>query len=161
MILEQNIKMKAQKKIILANKEDTGILAKKISKIITKKFFICLNGDLGSGKTTFASYLINSLSPKKIKVLSPTFPMVNQYFFGKFKIWHYDLYRLKKPDEIFSLDYDDALKDFIIMEWSKKIKDFLPRDRLELFFDEDSKFNRFLRIEAYGKIKFKIKKLCL
>ena len=148
--------MKDVKKIFLANLEDTKDIAVEISKIIKKKFFICLSGDLGTGKTTFANYLINALSNKKIKVLSPTFPIVQYYRLDNFKIWHYDLYRIKESHEIFSLDFDEALNEIIIMEWPEKIKKFLPEDRLELYFSEDKNFNRFLLIKTFGNIEFNI-----
>lgn len=148
--------MKAVKKIFLTNLDDTKDIAVKISKIMKKQFFICLSGDLGTGKTTFANYLINALSNKKINVLSPTFPIVQHYILDNFKIWHYDLYRIKKSREIFSLDFEEALNEIIIMEWPEKIKKFLPKNRLELFFSEDKNFNRFLLIETFGNIKFDI-----
>ena len=68
--------MKEIKKFFLKNHNDTKTIAIKLSKIVKKKFFVCLNGNLGSGKTTFANYLINALSKTKLNVLSPTFPMV-------------------------------------------------------------------------------------
>ena len=156
MILEKKIKMKDVKKIFLNNLDDTKNIAVEISKIIKEKFFICLSGDVGSGKTTFANYLINALSNKKINVLSPTFPIVQYYKLNNLKIWHYDLYRIKESHEIFSLDFDVALNEIIIMEWPEKIKKFLPEDRLELSFSEDKNFNRFLLIKTFGNIEFNI-----
>ena len=46
--------------------------------------------------------------------------MVQHYVLGEFNIWHYDLYRLKKSYEIYNLDYDKAINEIIIMEWSEK-----------------------------------------
>ena len=148
--------MKEIKKFFLKNHNDTKTIAIKLSKIVKKKFFVCLNGNLGSGKTTFANYLINALSKTKLNVLSPTFPMVQQYVLGELKIWHYDLFRLKKSYEIYSLDYDTAIIDIIIMEWSEKIENLLPRNRLEIHFDEDKNFNRYITIHSFGNIDFKI-----
>ena len=148
--------MKEIKKFFLRNHNDTKTIAIKLSRILKKKFFICLNGNLGSGKTTFANYLINSLSKKKLNVLSPTFPMVQHYVLGEFNIWHYDLYRLKKSYEIYNLDYDKAINEIIIMEWSEKIEKLLPRNRLEIHFDEDKNFNRYITIHSFGNIDFKI-----
>ena len=148
--------MKEIKKFFLKNHNDTKTIAIKLSKIVKKKFFVCLNGNLGSGKTTFANYLINALSKKKLNVLSPTFPMVKHYVLGEFNIWHYDLYRLKKSYEIYSLDYDKAINEIIIMEWSEKIEKLLPRNRLEIHFDEDKNFNRYITIHSFGNIDFKI-----
>ena len=65
---------------------------------------VAIHGASGSGKTTFASFFINQLSKEKIKVLSPTFPIVNTYKIKKTEIWHYDLYRIKDKNECFTLD---------------------------------------------------------
>ena len=73
-------------------------MAKKIAKIVLPKSLILIRGKLGVGKTTLAKYLINSLSQKKTNVPSPSFPIVNTYEFPELKIWHYDLYRLKKKE---------------------------------------------------------------
>ena len=81
--------------IRIKNLNETKILAQKVSKLLFIPFFICLSGDIGSGKTTFARFLINQFS-KKIKVLSPTFPIVQIYDLKTVSIWHYDLYRIEK-----------------------------------------------------------------
>ena len=86
--------MKDEFNIYLKNIESTKGLALKFSKIISKSILICLDGELGTGKTTFARFLINFLAKKKIKVLSPTFPIVQIYNLDKLKIWHFDLYRI-------------------------------------------------------------------
>ena len=74
--------------------------AKKVSKKIKVGDSIYLHGDLGSGKTTFARFLINSIQSnnkvKKDEVLSPTFTLVQYYNIKKIPIAHYDLYRIKK-----------------------------------------------------------------
>ena len=87
--------------IRIKNLNETKILAQKVSKCISIPFFICLSGDIGSGKTTFARFLINQFSKKKIKVLSPTFSIVQIYDLKKVNIWHYDLYRIEKKKRIF------------------------------------------------------------
>ncbi len=144
--------MKEQYDIHLKNLNECAKLAKKISKFIQHESFLCLYGDLGSGKTTFARFLINSLADKKTKVLSPTFPILQTYDLSKIKIWHYDLYRISKKDEIFNLDFETALKDCVIVEWPEIVKDFLPKNRIDFFFFEDKHFNRRVKIKFFGKI---------
>ena len=55
-----------------------------------------------------------------------------------FNIWHYDLYRLSNKTEIFALDFDLALNDIVLIEWPAIIKDFLPSERIDIFFKEDT-----------------------
>ncbi len=101
--------MKDEFKINLDNLRETEKLAQKIAKRLKPKSFISLRGKLGVGKTTLASFIINNLSKKKIRVLSPTFSLVNIYDLKNIKIWHYDLFRLSNKKEIFELDFELAL----------------------------------------------------
>ncbi len=147
--------MKDEFNIYLKNIESTKGLALKFSKIISKSILICLDGELGTGKTTFARFLINFLAKKKINVLSPTFPIVQIYNLDKLKIWHFDLYRIKNKNELFNLDFETALNDLVIVEWSKIIKDFLPQNRIEMFFYEDKDLQKYVKITFFGNTNLK------
>tara|TARA_B100000989_G_C19528392_1_gene468214 strand:+ start:2622 stop:3098 length:477 start_codon:yes stop_codon:yes gene_type:complete len=149
--------MKDDLKILLSSLEKTENIASIFSEHLKKGLFISLYGDLGTGKTTFAKFLINSISKKKINVTSPTFPLVNIYQIEKLKIWHYDLYRLENKLEIFSLDFEQALHDMVIMEWPEIATEYLPKNRIEIKFEEDCKFNLNMNIRFIGNITFKDK----
>ncbi len=92
---------------------------------------ICLFGELGSGKTTLARYLINSIyrinkleKPKSIK--SPTFPILLTYEVNNFEIFHYDLYRITKRSEFTEINIFEELNNSItFIEWPEIILDFL------------------------------------
>ena len=77
--------MYSELNIRINNLEETQKFAAILSKLIAKPFFICLNGPIGSGKTTFAKHLINQFSEKKINVPSPTFPIVQIYDLKKLR----------------------------------------------------------------------------
>ena len=128
--------------IRIKNLNETKILAQKFSKLLSIPFFICLCGDIGSGKTTFARFLISQFSKKKIKVLSPTFPIVQIYNLKTINIWHYDLYRIEKKNEFFNLDFDTAIGNSVIVEWPEIIKDYLPAKRVDIHLNEDENFLR-------------------
>jgi tRNA threonylcarbamoyl adenosine modification protein YjeE len=98
---------------------ETNKFAKKFAKFVTPPFFLCLKGEIGSGKTTFTRFLIKQFSKKNINIPSPTFPIVQVYEFEKIKIWHYDLYRIENKEEFFSLDFDLAINDFVTYLHSK------------------------------------------
>jgi len=135
--------MKDDFKINLDNLKDTENLGKKIAKFIKPKTFISLRGKLGVGKTTLVRFIINSLScKKKIKVQSPTYSIVNVYEFKKLKVWHYDLYRLNNKKEVHELDFELALSDCIIVEWPEILDDLLPKNRIDIFINEDNSFKR-------------------
>jgi len=117
-----------------------------------------LVGELGTGKTTFVKGLALGLQCPSI-VTSPTFNLVHRYPDGRLTLIHYDLYRLKKFQEIEALDLetelhlsqgDSALKDqknVIAIEWPQLVQSILPADRTRwIEFQELSDFNRSLTI---------------
>jgi len=99
----------------------------KLSHKIKVGNIICLFGELGSGKTTFARYLINAIYknqkkelPKSIK--SPTFPILLTYELHNFEIYHYDLYRVSKNSELIDLSIFEELNNSItLIEWPEII----------------------------------------
>ena len=145
--------------IRIKNLNETKILAQKISKFLSIPFFICLSGEIGSGKTTFARFLINQFSNKKIKVLSPTFPIVQIYNLKTVNIWHYDLYRIEKKNEFFNLDFDTAIDNCVIVEWPDIFLDFFPKDRIEISFDSENNNIRNVRIKLFGTLETMKEKL--
>lgn len=96
-----------------------------IKPFIQNGIAIVLCGDLGAGKTTFARYLIESITGM-CNVVSPTFNLVQVYEGKGKKVWHYDLYRLKYPEELEELAIEEALSNVIIMEWHQIAKAYLP-----------------------------------
>jgi tRNA threonylcarbamoyladenosine biosynthesis protein TsaE len=94
---------------------------------------ILLHGDLGAGKTTLARGFIQSVLGSKQEVTSPTFNLVHCYDHATQPIWHFDLYRLTKPEDLRELGLDDALQSAIsLIEWPNLALPLLPKDRLEL-----------------------------
>ena len=100
-----------------------------------------------------ASLIINNLSKKKIRVLSPTFSLVNIYDLKNIKIWHYDLFRLSNKKEIFELDFELALLDCVIVEWPEIITEYLPHKRIDIHLDEDESLLRYATVRRINKNK--------
>ena len=92
---------------------------------------ICLFGELGSGKTTFARNLINSIYKrnkleKPVSIKSPSFPILLTYKVNNFEIYHYDLYRISKISELTELNIFEELNNSItLVEWPEIILDTL------------------------------------
>ena len=114
-----------------------------ISKLISKKLkngdCIFLIGEIGVGKTTFTRFLINNLQNhkglKETEVLSPTFNLLYEYEIKDLKIMHYDLYRIKKTNELDHLGiFSENEKTIKIIEWPDLIKTPLT-DKLEIHLE--------------------------
>jgi tRNA threonylcarbamoyladenosine biosynthesis protein TsaE len=119
------------KRIIVKTKKETIKLAEEIADIVKKPIIVALKGCLGVGKTFFAGCLINELLKRgglpMTNVVSPTFNLVKIYDANNFLIYHYDLYRLKKQEEIYELDIEEALENVAIIEWPEIIENVLPK----------------------------------
>ena len=134
--------------MIVLKEEDTRKIADKFAKSIPKDCVICLNGDLGAGKTTFSRYLIQTIiKDRKIsgEIPSPTFSLLQTYKDKNFTINHYDFYRLENSDDLIELDYDNSIsKGICIIEWASKFPEALPANRIEINIDLVSKSKRSL-----------------
>ena len=148
--------------MIIKSLEHLSLFSKKIVDNISKEDCIFLYGEIGTGKTTFARYFINYLQKKeKIKetdVLSPTFNLVYEYEIKKFKIMHYDLYRLRTIQEIKQLAiFEENKKTIKIIEWPELLENNI-RDKLEINFEyTKNDQQRVIKLSGYGRWKnFKI-----
>jgi tRNA threonylcarbamoyladenosine biosynthesis protein TsaE len=124
--------------IITQSPRETQRLGQKIGADLNsgrlKKRIFCLFGDLGSGKTTFIQGLGKGLGIKK-RITSPTFVFVKKY---QPSFYHVDLYRIEKFEETQNLGLEEIFSDpqvIIAVEWAEKIKEILPKERIDIQFD--------------------------
>ena len=113
--------------MIIKSLEQLNSLSKKVADQLKKNDYIFLIGEIGVGKTTFTRYLINYLQVKNgfkaTEVLSPTFNILYEYDLKKFKIMHYDLFRIKREKELKHLDiFENDSNTTKIIEWPNFIK---------------------------------------
>ena len=135
---------------------DTMELAQNIESEKFSGMIICLNGELGSGKTVFVKGFAQALGIKDT-ITSPTFNLVKEYNDGEAKLYHMDVYRLENDWN--SIGFDDYFNGdgISIIEWSDLILDYLPEERLEIKFKIINENTRILKIIPYGK---KYEELC-
>lgn len=113
-------------------KEFAKNLAKRISKQPLKKgaFVIGLEGELGSGKTTFAQGFAKGLNIKE-KILSPTFVIMKRFEIPKRHFYHIDCYRINSIKEMKELNLKEIIfnpNNIVVIEWAERIKKVLPKD---------------------------------
>jgi tRNA threonylcarbamoyladenosine biosynthesis protein TsaE len=114
--------------ILALTEADTLAVASRLAAEASKGDIFLLEGDLGAGKTAFARAFIRSLSGDSgQEVPSPTFTLLQTYDTPQGEVWHFDLYRLKDPDEIFELGWEDALAEGILLiEWPDRLGPHRP-----------------------------------
>lgn len=126
------------RRLVLADEAATIALARRIGGWLRPGDVLALRGDLGSGKTTFARALIQSLQAREgavEAVPSPTFTLVQIYRAGALSLWHFDLYRLSAPEEALELGIEEAFAEGVsLIEWPERLEAWLPPDRLDLAF---------------------------
>ncbi|MDO4763608.1 MAG: tRNA (adenosine(37)-N6)-threonylcarbamoyltransferase complex ATPase subunit type 1 TsaE [Flavobacteriaceae bacterium] len=97
--------------------QDWEVLVEKITPLL-KHNILLLKGNLGAGKTTFSQFLLKKLGSED-EVNSPTYSLVNEYQTPKGKVFHFDLYRINKIEELFDIGMDEYLETgfLSIIEW--------------------------------------------
>lgn len=112
----------------------TAELARRLAGVLRPGTVICLDGDLGAGKTLFVQNLAASLGVQG-EVTSPTFNLMNLYEDGRLPLVHFDLYRLEQEyelDEIGFYDYVENPDGLVLIEWAEKFPECLPEDYIAL-----------------------------
>jgi tRNA threonylcarbamoyladenosine biosynthesis protein TsaE len=117
----------------LADEAATRRLGQTLAALARPGDVIMLHGTLGMGKSTLARSFIQALTSADEDVPSPTFTLVQMYEGESGDIWHFDLYRLDKPEDAFELGIEDAFADGIsLIEWPDRLGRLAPRRRLEI-----------------------------
>lgn len=117
----------------LADEAATRRLGARLAGLARPGDIILLFGTLGTGKSTLARAFIRALTSADEEVPSPTFTLVQAYEAAPADIWHFDLYRLEKPEDSFELGIEDAFIDGIsLIEWPERLGHLTPRRRLEV-----------------------------
>lgn len=90
---------------------------------------MALQGELGAGKTTFVQGLARALGIRR-PITSPTFTLASEYCGDTLRLIHFDLYRLRSPDELLAMGFEDLLDEqaLIAVEWPERAEGLLPAD---------------------------------
>lgn len=129
---------------------DTMELAENIESEKFPGMVICLDGELGSGKTVFVKGFAKSLGITE-NITSPTFNIVKEYESGEMQLNHMDVYRLEESDASIALNDYFSSDSVTIIEWAEMIKDKLPEERLEIKFKVIDENTRVMILTPYGQ----------
>ncbi len=123
-------------------------VARKLAGLLEDHAIVSFSGELGAGKTTLIQALCRAMGVSDL-VSSPTFALVNEYFSGNGDtIYHFDLYRIEDPSELFDLGYEDYFfsGSRCFIEWPEKAPDLIPRDAAEVKIEVKEDGSRLLKV---------------
>lgn len=136
-------------KLITRNEMDTVAFAQNLESEKFPNMVICLNGELGSGKTIFTKGFANALGITET-VTSPTFNIIKEYD-GELPLYHMDVYRLDGDTEGVGIEDYFSKGGVVIIEWANTIKEILPEKRLDIKFKITGENSRVLIITPHGR----------
>ena len=128
----------------------TEALAQRLAPLLRAGDVIALRGGLGAGKTTLSRGLISALMQQATEVPSPTYTLVQLYDAPHFPVFHFDLYRLEDPQDVFELGWDETQDGLALIEWPDRAGEHLPAWRLDLTIEMVGE-NRTARLEPRGE----------
>ena len=121
--------------IDLEDEKATAALGSRLAALLRADDVVRLSGDLGAGKSTLARGAIAALTGTK-DAPSPTFTFVETYEAQNLTLWHFDLYRLEQPGDVWELGLEEALEDgAVLIEWPERIEGVLGDEGLVIRLD--------------------------
>ncbi len=148
--------------VITSSPEKTWQIGQLLGELLDVGDTVCLYGDLGAGKTNFTFGIAQGLDVQEQYITSPTFTFVNEYQ-GRVPLYHIDLYRLKDPDELENIGFEEYIESdgVTVIEWAERAEDALPVEGLSVYLayvDEHSREIGFIAEgERYEKLVEELK----
>lgn len=120
------------KKMIL-KKEEIETVGRQIAEQLKPGDVISLIGNLGTGKTTLSQAICRGLGVEET-ITSPTFTIMQAYYSGRLPVFHFDVYRIRRPEEMEDIDYEAYFygKGVCLVEWADLVKPLLPPEAITI-----------------------------
>lgn len=117
--------------------EETIAMGKKFAATLGEGDVVCLEGDLGAGKTHFVKGMAEAYGIDREEVSSPTFTLINEYY-GEKTLYHFDCYRMESPREAIEIGLEEYLYDdgISVIEWPERIASLIPPDAIWVAIEE-------------------------
>lgn len=133
---------------ITHSEAETKELAKTLAESLQKGQILCLDGEMGVGKTIFAKGLCEALGVTE-HVSSPTFTLVNEYEGRNCPVYHFDLYRIEEPEELFAIGFEEFIdgRAIVLIEWPERAGELLPDGRMEILLERAGEEDRKITVK--------------
>ena len=118
---------------IMKNEQDTENFGRRLAKLLRPGDVVGLIGDLGTGKTALTKAVAAGLGVREM-ITSPTFTIVCEYHEGRMPLYHFDVYRVYDPDELFEIGFEEYLfgKGVCLIEWADLVEELLPGNAIRV-----------------------------
>ena len=133
--------------------DETFEIGRKLGQSAKAGQIICLNGDLGVGKTVFTQGFASGLGIKEC-VNSPTFTIVQIYEEGRIPLYHFDVYRIEEPEEMEEIGYEEYFygQGVCLVEWASLVEEIIPPEAVWITIEKDlDKGFDYRKITVRGK----------
>ena len=150
--MQKVLRTSKRMKIISKSVNETINIGKRIAKKLKGGDIVCLFGAFGTGKTVLTKGIAQGLGMKRNQIVSPSFVLIRQLK-GKMPLYHFDLYRLERPQDILGLGYEEYLYDdaVTVIEWADRLKYLLPKEYLKITLKAGAETIRQIEIIPIGK----------
>lgn len=135
----------AEKCYYSKNEKETEDIAFSLAEGLSAGDTLALYGEMGAGKTAFVRGLVKKLLPQCTRLVhSPTFAIVNEYRGEEYSVYHFDFYRIKDEEDLYSVAFYDYFDrgGIIITEWSELFDDLLPQNKKTVRIEKDGEEGR-------------------
>lgn len=141
-------------KYITDSYEETEKVAAEFAQGLKGGEVIAMYGDLGAGKTAFVRGMARALGIQD-HITSPTFTILNVYEGGRLPLYHFDVYRIADPDEMYEIGYEDYIGSdgVAVIEWAELIDDILPDEYIRIDIRRDSLEDDDHREISIGRVR--------
>lgn len=134
--------------------EDTEDIGRILGSIAQRGYIVCLEGELGAGKTQFAKGFAKGLGINE-HITSPTFTIINEYN-GRIPLYHFDAYRINDVEEMYEIGCDEYFfgEGVCLIEWANLIEDIIPKENIKISVSKDMEqgvYFRKITLETSGE----------
>lgn len=128
--------MEIRRSLTLKNEEETRQFGLDLAENLKAGDVIALIGNLGTGKTALTRYVAEGLGIHE-RISSPTFTIVKEYDSGRLPLYHFDVYRIADPEEMFNIGADEYFfgQGVCVVEWADMIEELLPENTKYIYLE--------------------------
>ena len=132
--------MEIKRIIKIKNEKETENFGRRLGESLSAGDVVAMVGDLGTGKTTLTGYIARGLVIKET-VSSLTFTIIKEYNSGRLPLYHFDVYRIGDPEELFNIGADEYFDGdgVCVVEWADLVSEELPENSKYIFIEYGEK----------------------